>query len=662
MKTEIANFKQYLERHHPDRSTTKHYINDLSIFSGFVGNRSLREISVKMIDAFVQAQSAQNLKPATINRRLSAISSFFEYLIAEAEDDAWRNPVRWKRHRVQPGHHLPRDVSDETADRLLAAIDDPRDYAMFSLMLKAGLRVGEVVTLSLDALEPPAQDHLARLRVHGKGGKERTVWLTQETWLSVQAWLAIRPASQSRALFLNQHARPLSVSGVQDRLKRYTRQIGMHLTCHQLRHTFARRLAEHEMPVDSLAKLMGHKGLQTTQLYIDGADPSVRRDFHQAMQHVLAWPEAAQSGDARPLTSPPILSTSLPADERPDPEALLDRLSYLTACLPDWLAQEVRQHTRRRIARWQAHRVERQAYSHLNTLRQVCQWLVSQRNWPALDQLQRADLVAYVNSRLEAGLKPRSIEAELIVFRAFWRDLLDQERVTNGAVLRVKSPKAGQPLPRYLTAAEFQRLQEVIQAETQADQPNDRLNQAWFYLLAHAGLRSCELLNLRLSDCDLSGQRLRIRGGKGNHDRVVPMTDTLVTVLHAYLAVRELAPTDHLLIYRGAALNYMFISNRLRRFGQQAGIQPMSSHRLRHTLATMLVNHGMPITSLQKFLGHRDINMTLIYARVFDETVRQQFTDAMAQIESIAVANWPIQFSTSDEVLSMPTHQICDSV
>lgn len=55
MKIEIANFKPYLERHHPDRSTTKHCINDLSIFSDFVGERSPREISVKTIDAFVQA-------------------------------------------------------------------------------------------------------------------------------------------------------------------------------------------------------------------------------------------------------------------------------------------------------------------------------------------------------------------------------------------------------------------------------------------------------------------------------------------------------------------------------------------------------------------------------------------------------------------------------
>jgi site-specific recombinase XerD len=661
MKTEIAKFKQYLERHYPDRSTSKHYINDLGIFSSLVGDRTAREISVKMIDDFVQAQSAQNLKPATINRRLSAISSLFEFLIAEAEDDTWRNPVLWKRHRVQPGHHLPRDVSDETAARLLAVMDDARDYAIFSLMLKAGLRVGEVVALRLDDLEPPDQDNLARLRVHGKGDKERIVWLTQETWLSLQAWLAVRPTSQSQCLFLNQHARPLSVSGVQYRLKHYTQQIGIHLTCHQLRHTFARRLAEHDMPVDSLAKLMGHSGVQTTQLYIDGADPSLRRDFHQAMQRLAAWPDPAPASDASPSTSPAILSTPPQADEPPDPEALLDRLSYLTACLPDWLAQEVRQHTRRRMVRWQAHRVQKQTYNHLHTLAQVCHWLVHQQGWMAFDQLQRADLVAYVHNRLEAGLKPRSIQAKLIIFRAFWRDLLDQERVTNPAILRVKAPKAGQTLPRYLTPAEFQRLQQVVEAETQADRPNDRLNQAWFYLLAHAGLRSCELLNLRLSDCDFTSKRLRIRGGKGNQDRVVPMTDKLTTILHSYLAVRQPAATDHLLTYRGAALKYSLIFHRLQRFGQQAAIQPLSPHRLRHTLATMLVNHGMSISSLQKFLGHRDINMTLIYARVFDETVRHQFTAAMAHIESIAVANWPLQFSAS-HLRSMPTHHICDSV
>ena len=112
-----------------------------------------------------------------------------------------------------------------------------------------------------------------------------------------------------------------------------------------------------------------------------------------------------------------------------------------------------------------------------------------QRHWSALDQLQRADLNAYVEACQLRGLKASSIRAELTLFGGFWRDLLDQERVTNGAVLLVKAPPSGDPLPAYLTPAEYQRLEHVILTATAADAAEDRFNRAWFYLLAHAGLR-----------------------------------------------------------------------------------------------------------------------------------------------------------------------------
>ena len=151
----------------------------------------------------------------------------------------------------------------------------------------------------------------------------------------------------------------------------------------------------------------------------------------------------------------------------------------------------------------------------------------------------------------------------------------------------------------------------------------------------------------------LSGGSFRIQSGKGNRDRVIPMTDQLVIALKDYLIVRESASTDHLLVYKGVAVKPHLIPDRLKRYGLKAEIQPLTPHRLRHTLATLLINQGMPITSLQKFLGHQDINKTLIYARVFDETVRDQFATAMAQFESIAVSDWPIK--VSEPSISVPT-------
>lgn len=647
MRNAIDRFKKYVEQRYPDRSTSKHYMSDLAIFHQIVGDVHPKTITPRIISDFVDTQSNQGLKGSTINRRLSALSSFFEFLIFEAEDDHWSNPVQWKRHSIRPGHHLPRDVSDQTVNQLLSVVDDPRDRAIFGLMIDAGLRVGEVVELQLHNLHPLEQSGLARLRVCGKGDKERIVWLTAEVVYHIQQWLQQRPQSENPHLFLNQHQRPLSVSGVQFRLKQYCQWARVKLSCHQLRHTFARRLVEHNMPIDSLAKLLGHNDLQTTQRYIDGADPTVRADFLEAMQQVAQLSQAPLKQSSSGSSSVSFVASQ--PDQRPDPVALVDALNHLAADLPTWLAQEIREHTLRRIPRWQPHRAKTQTHSHFSTLCRIGRWLVSERNWQQLGQLLRVDLVAYVNARQQAGIKASSIASQLTIFRTFWRDLLEQEKVTNGAVLQVKAPPAGDHLPRYLTPTQFQRLEQVILSQTQADRAKDRFNLTWFYLFAHAGLRLSEALNLRLADCDLNGRRLRVQSGKGDRDRVIPMSDQLVTVLQNYLVVREPAATDHLLIYRGVAVKGCLLPDRLRTFGQKADIEPMTPHRLRHTLATFLINQGMPITSLQKFLGHQDINKTLIYARVYDETVRDQFASAMAHIEAIAVADWPIQTITSTE-------------
>lgn len=641
MKEAMTKFKQYLQRRYPGRSTAKHYLSDLSIFYHYLGDMSPTDITANMIDAFVQSQSQQGLKAATINRRLASLASFFDFLIDEAEADHWQNPVRWKRHGVKQGRHLPRDVSDETVRRLFAVIADPRDRAIFSLMVSAGLRVGEVVQLQLADWPSLETTLLSRLRVSGKGDKERMAWLTSEAMRPVQVWLHHRPASQTKRLFVNQHAQPLSVSGVQYRLKQYCQQAHVQVTCHQLRHTFARRLAEHGLPIDSLAKLLGHRSIQTTQLYIDGADPTVRHDFLRAMAQ--ATPVEANPPETTLWPPNDLFQSVSPApDARPDPVAIADQLSHLAADLPPWLQQAFRGYLISRISRWQPHQARLHAHNRFASLCRSGRWLVQHRHWSRLDQLQRADLKAYLQACQQRGLKPQSIGAELKVFRGFWRDLLDQELVTNGAILLLKAPPpSSDPLPRYLTPAEFQRLEQGLLAETAADSPQDRFNRAWFYLLAHAGLRRGELLNLRLTDCDLSAQRLRVQAGKGDRDRVLPMTQRLVATLANYVSVREAATTDHLLIQAGAPLGRFLIAYRLNHFAQQAKIVGLSPHRLRHTLATLLLNQGMPIISLQKFLGHQNINTTLIYARIFDLTVRQQFAAAMADIEAIAVADWP---------------------
>ena len=111
-------------------------------------------------------------------------------------------------------------------------------------MLRAGLRVGEVVALRRgDVLTSATPDTPARLRVIGKGRKERIVYLTADAYAVVQRWLAEMPDALDAPLCPNRHGRPMTVNGLQERLRHYAAKAGMSVTCHQLRHTLRLRLA-----------------------------------------------------------------------------------------------------------------------------------------------------------------------------------------------------------------------------------------------------------------------------------------------------------------------------------------------------------------------------------------------------------------------------------
>jgi len=152
-------------------------------------------------------------------------------------------------------------------------------------MLRAGLRVGEVVTLTRgDVMAAATETSPARLRVLGKGQKERVVYLSGDAWAVVARWLAELPTAPETPLCPNRRGQAMTVNGLQERLRHYAAQAGVTLRCHQLRHTFARQMVEHEMPVTSLSKMLGHDSLSTTQVYSTGADPALRETYQRAMQ------------------------------------------------------------------------------------------------------------------------------------------------------------------------------------------------------------------------------------------------------------------------------------------------------------------------------------------------------------------------------------------
>jgi site-specific recombinase XerD len=281
--TALKEFERNLRRRLPDRSTPVHYVSDVRLFQRACP-KPWAEVTRADVDGFVDGGQAQGWRPATLSRRVAALKAFFAFCADESGQLDRPNPVQPARHAPRRGDRLPRDVSDETLEQLWRAIDQPRDQMWFTLMLRGGLRVGEVVTLRRNAvLESATSERAARLRVIGKGRKERIVPLTADAYAVLARWLAEMPAAPDAPLCPNRHGKPMTVNGLQERLRQYCRQAGVRVTCHQLRHTYARQLVEHELPVATLAKLMGHTSISTTQLYLTGADPQLRRDYQQAM-------------------------------------------------------------------------------------------------------------------------------------------------------------------------------------------------------------------------------------------------------------------------------------------------------------------------------------------------------------------------------------------
>jgi len=215
--------------------------------------------------------------------------------------------------------------------------------------------------------------------------------------------------------------------------------------------------------------------------------------------------------------------------------------------------------------------------------------------------------------------------------------LQEQDYTVPQALLRNHSLKQPDRLPKHLTDEQVRILRDefeaqVEQAETFSQKREALLIRAAFYLLWQSGLRKGEVEELRLEDLDLAGRRLSVRNGKGMKDRTVFLTGASVSALVAYLAVRGIGPTDHVFLYRNQPIGKGLIHGRLKTTGERTGVK-VYAHRLRHTCATQLLNAGCPVTSIQKFLGHKKLNSTMIYARAYDQTVEADYFAAMGRIE-----------------------------
>lgn len=276
MKDEGKAIDRYLDHLAVERGLSRNtvlaYRQDLvRLATSLAGSgRDLTAATREDLTAAQRRLRLEGLAPRSVARALSSARGFFAYLVAERErtDDPTANlsaPKLMKR--------LPKVLSEEEVERLLAAPDtsDPRgqrDRAMIETMYATGLRVSELVTLTLPQLRLDG----GFLVAYGKGSKERIVPVGE----AAEAWLLrylreVRPGmpkTRSDAVFLSRLGAGMTRERFWQILQEYGRAAGIpHLSPHKLRHSFATHLLEHGADLRAVQMMLGHADIATTQIY-----------------------------------------------------------------------------------------------------------------------------------------------------------------------------------------------------------------------------------------------------------------------------------------------------------------------------------------------------------------------------------------------------------
>jgi site-specific recombinase XerD len=292
--TELIRYRRSLKRKNYSTHTVKSYVNILDQFMRWLAVR-LFEVTRKEIGAYVDHLLRKRRTPKTITCHLQTIRLFFDYLMNEEGRSMLINPVT--RISLRLPKPLPRHLKDDQVRKFFDGITDLRDRAMFMLMLRCGLRVQEVAELTVDAIEYGRRQIFV---FHGKGGKDRVVYMSEDARSALLAYLAKR-SSKARGLFLVQkgpmRGKPLSVRGIQKRIESYARESGLNVSCHRLRHTMATQLLNADADLATIQDLLGHGQITTTQRYCRVANLKVQRDYYKAMEVVLQRTQAQEEED-----------------------------------------------------------------------------------------------------------------------------------------------------------------------------------------------------------------------------------------------------------------------------------------------------------------------------------------------------------------------------
>jgi integrase/recombinase XerC/integrase/recombinase XerD len=282
-KEYVEGYLRHQYRCHFQSSTLRNTYSNLVPFLRFIkgrGKAGIVDVEKGDLEAFIEHEQDRGLKLSTVKLRLATVKAFLRYLIDEGvlREDVFP----WKLNIKMP-ETLPRAMDPDDVERLLEVKGSVRDRAMVLVLLRTGMRIGELLNTRVSDVHMEEQKVL--LYEGAKNQRGRVVYFSEDAREALQAWMNKRDRSME-LLFYGYKGNPLSYPAARMMFVKYLDRAELShkgYTLHRLRHTYATELLNARIPLECLEKLMGHSRLEVTRRYAMLTDKTKEEEYFKAM-------------------------------------------------------------------------------------------------------------------------------------------------------------------------------------------------------------------------------------------------------------------------------------------------------------------------------------------------------------------------------------------
>ena len=286
-KDHVEAYLRHLTRRNRRPKTLYSRLGAIVLFLGMIrdsGKTRIEEITRRDVEAFIEREQDRGNKITTIRTKLVSVQAFLRYLV---EEEIVSPDIFGRRIRLQLPERLPRAMDPDDLRKLLSVIEGARDRAMIMVLLRTGMRIGELLNTKV------ADVHIKERRIEIYEGEKnrlgRVVYLSDDAVIALRKWLKERNTWEDYLIYSRGRTDTMSYSTARIIFQRYIVKAGLSdkgYSLHTLRHTFATEFLNAGMRLECLQVLLGHRSIEETRRYARLTDKTREEEYFRAMSRI----------------------------------------------------------------------------------------------------------------------------------------------------------------------------------------------------------------------------------------------------------------------------------------------------------------------------------------------------------------------------------------